>query len=109
MIDVTDPVISDCPVQVTGEVPQGSTEVSVSWTMPTADDNSGIWTLTSTRQPNDQVRVGIFEVVYTATDQAGNSAMCSFQVNVTQASGALKQILPERLLNIIYNKTYFDK
>ena len=96
-------------MQVTGEVPQGSTEVSVTWTMPTADDNSGMYTLTPTRQPNDQFRVGIFEVVYTATDQAGNSALCSFQVNVTQASGALTQNLPERLLDIIYNKTCFDK
>ncbi|XP_030840813.1 uncharacterized protein LOC105442568 [Strongylocentrotus purpuratus] len=85
--DVTDPMINGCPMQVTGEVPQGSTEVSVTWTMPTADDNSGMYTFTPTRQPNDQFRVGIFEVVYTATDQAGNSALCSFQVNVTQASG----------------------
>ena len=56
--------------------------ISVYWTEPTALDNSGVQTLTSSHQPGDVFAVGNTTVTYTATDASGNVAMESFTVMV---------------------------
>ena len=55
----------------------------VTWTEPTATDNSGMTpTVTQSHQPGDSFTVGITQVTYTFTDMAGNSAMCTFSVTI---------------------------
>ena len=59
------------------------TSTSVTWTVPTAVDNDEIATFISNYQPPDIFRVGSREVVYIATDKAGNFEDCNFFVTVT--------------------------
>ena len=82
--DDEDPVISNCP---TGDITVGSCNNTVNWTTPTATDNCSV-TLTSTHNPGDVFSVGTTNVVYTATDGAGNTATCSFNVIVDAAPTA---------------------
>ena len=81
--DVTPPVISGCPDNIS-QTTTGSS-ATVNWTPPIATDNcTDPQNLTSTHQPGDNFPLGISTVVYTATDAAGNQANCSFDVTVSQ-------------------------
>ena len=56
----------------------------VTWTVPTATDNSGeAVTLTSDYSPGDVFLLGNTTVTYTATDVYGNTGTYSFNVEVT--------------------------
>ena len=56
----------------------------MSWTPPTASDNSGeAVTLTSDYSPGDTFHIGTTTVTYTATDAYGNIATLPFNVVVT--------------------------
>ncbi len=59
------------------------TYVSVPGASPTATDNCGISTFSSTHNPGDFFSVGTTPVTYTATDIHGNTSTCSFNVTVT--------------------------
>ena len=89
--DAEDPVISGCPEDVSGNTDPGAATGTVSWTEPTATDNSGIQTLTSNYNPGDSFPIGVATVTYTSTDEAGNAASCTFDVLVT---GAFSNCLP---------------
>ena len=55
----------------------------MSWTLPTASDNSGeAVTLTSDYSPGDTFAIGNTTVTYTATDAYGNRATSAFNVVV---------------------------
>ena len=57
---------------------------TVSWTPPTASDNSGeAVTLTSDYSPGDTFPIGTTTVTYTATDTYGNTATSIIIVIVT--------------------------
>ena len=77
-------MLSGCPSDQsqTGNTDSGLATGTISWTAPTATDNSGTQTLTSTHNPGDSFPIGTTTVTYTATDAAGNSANCSFDVIV---------------------------
>ncbi|WP_040401415.1 HYR domain-containing protein, partial [Cecembia lonarensis] len=81
--DTEDPVISDCPMDISVSNDAGSCGAIVNWTAPTATDNSGSVTLTSNFEPGSFFPVGSTTVTYTATDAAGNTAICSFAVTVS--------------------------
>ncbi|XP_041474194.1 uncharacterized protein LOC121422993 isoform X1 [Lytechinus variegatus] len=84
------PTFTGCPGSAIGVVPQGSTNVSVYWIPPMTEDNSGLVTLSSDRDPGDIFPVGSFPVVYTSRDMAGNSvSSCRFLVNVTMSTGEI--------------------
>lgn len=61
---------------------------AVSWSEPVATDNSGttVMTYPAIRSPAN-LTIGLYEIVYTATDKSGNSANCSFVVQVTSKYG----------------------
>ena len=80
--DVESPVINGCPSNQSSVSDSGIATGTVSWTAPTATDNSGTQTLTSTHNPGDSFPVGTTSVTYTATDAAGNTATCRFDVIV---------------------------
>lgn len=81
--DVTDPVISLCPGNGTFLADSPNCEAQVIWTAPTASDNCGAVTMTSSHNSGDFFPLGTTTVTYTATDGAGNTAVCSFDITVT--------------------------
>ena len=54
----------------------------VSWTVPTASDNSGVYTMTSSHRSGTDFLLGTTLVTYTLVDEAGNTASLSFTVTV---------------------------
>ena len=80
--DNSDPVITGCPDDISVAIPSGSTRVAITWTEPTATDNSGTVISESTRSPGDTFDVGTTVITYTFTDGSGNFAICSFSVTV---------------------------
>ena len=84
-VTVTDdenPVISGTPADINQANDLGLCSAVVTWTAPTADDNCGIATLTSTHSSGDTFPVGVTTVTYTATDIHGNVSTSSFDVDV---------------------------
>ena len=77
------PVIFGCPPDQTVTMSADSELVPVEWTEPMATDNSGSVTLISDYHPGDSFSFGTTTVTYTATDGAGNIAMCSFNITVS--------------------------
>jgi len=85
-ITVTDnenPVITDCPTSFAVANDPGNCSATASWPLPSATDNCGIASFTSNFSPGDVFPLGTTTVIYTATDNAGNSVPCSFDVTVT--------------------------
>ncbi|XP_078342994.1 LOW QUALITY PROTEIN: sushi repeat-containing protein SRPX2-like [Oculina patagonica] len=55
----------------------------VNWTEPVATDNSGFQpVVTSNYQPLQRLSQGTHVITYTAVDQSGNKATCSFAIEV---------------------------
>lgn len=80
--DVETPVISGCPSDITVSVKATESTSNVSWTEPTAADNSNNVGLTTSHSPNSIFSIGNTNVTYTATDGSGNSDTCLFVVTV---------------------------
>ncbi|XP_033625680.1 serine-rich adhesin for platelets-like [Asterias rubens] len=81
--DTTAPFISGCPFGPTVNAPTGSSSATVTWSEPTATDNSGQQpTLSRTHTPGSSFTVGYTAVVYTFRDATGNQASCTFLVHV---------------------------
>ena len=83
VFDTNPPVFSDCPVDRTSNVPFGTTSLIVFWMEPTATDDSGqVPNVIASHQSGDAFPVGPMVVSYTATDQAGNQAACTFTITI---------------------------
>ncbi|HYF68743.1 MAG TPA: HYR domain-containing protein, partial [Ohtaekwangia sp.] len=80
VVDNTAPVITGCPANITVNA-NASCQAVVNWTAPTFTDNCAGGTITTTKAPGSIFNQGITTVTYTATDAAGNTATCSFNVN----------------------------
>jgi Zn ribbon nucleic-acid-binding protein len=87
--DVTPPVISGCPANITVNTGLGNTNCSqtATWIPPTAIDAclhlaTQTQPITSNFAPGATFPVGVTTVIYTATDAAGNTSTCSFTVTV---------------------------
>jgi hypothetical protein len=78
--DITPPVLSACPYDVS--IKTRRTSAIVSWTVPTATDECGTPVITSTNASGSQFPIGTTTVTYTATDAKGNKTTCSFKVTV---------------------------
>lgn len=82
--DSTDPTISNCPSNTTVVAAQGETSAIVNWTVPTASDDCALQSLNTSHEPNTSFPIGLTKVTYTATDAAGNTATCTFDVTVDE-------------------------
>ena len=81
--DTEIPVMSGTPPTQNANTDASSPTATVSWTQPTASDNSGeAVTLTSDYSPGHTFPIGTTAVTYTATDAYGNTATSSFDVIV---------------------------
>ncbi|MEO0527602.1 MAG: HYR domain-containing protein, partial [Bacteroidota bacterium] len=83
--DNSNPVITGCPAgPITASSGPGNCGAAVTWTPPSVNDDCGTATLTTNNyNPGDTFLPGTTTVIYTATDLAGNTATCSFDVIVT--------------------------
>lgn len=84
VIDQTNPTIVGCPSNITISATANCSAI-VSWTAPTAADNCHVG-LTSSHASGSTFALGTTVVTYTATDQSGNKATCSFNVTVVDES-----------------------
>lgn len=80
--DNEDPTIANCPANITTSNSSNQCGASVSWAVPVASDNCGVNSFTTTHSPGAFFALGTTTVIYTATDNAGNSTTCSFTVTV---------------------------
>ena len=62
----------------------GNTFAVVNWTEPSATDNSGVQTLTSSHSSGSQFPVGETIVQYTSTDSSGNYVTAVMTILVIQ-------------------------
>jgi gliding motility-associated-like protein len=84
VVDNTNPVITGCPSDITLPA-NGSCTATATWAPPQATDNCSV-TLTSTHAPGSSFVLGTTQVKYTATDGAGNSSTCTFNVTVVDTT-----------------------
>ncbi|WP_010232488.1 HYR domain-containing protein, partial [Gillisia marina] len=80
-----EPPTITCPADIDQDVDQGVCGAVVNYSLPTASDNDGTpinVVLVSGPASGETFPVGTTTVTYSATDAAGNSAECSFDVTV---------------------------
>jgi hypothetical protein len=82
--DVTPPSITGCPAPIIVNADTSYCGATVSWAPPTASDNCSV-VLSSTHNPGDRFALGTTTVTYTATDGAGFTDLCTFDVTVNPA------------------------
>ncbi len=78
--DTIKPVLYNCPINIIKTIPD--TSVAITWKVPTATDNCGVATITTTNAPNSLFKVGTTTVTYTASDSKNNKQTCSFLVTI---------------------------
>lgn len=80
--DLQAPVFTSCPSDFTVDMGNCS---NPTWTIPTATDNCGNFTLTSDFNPGDDFPTGTTMVTYAALDDCDNLSTCHFFVTVVGA------------------------
>jgi gliding motility-associated-like protein len=75
------PTFADCPTDVHAKCGE-SGQVVVSWEPPTATTRCGALSLTGSHEPGETFSVGTTPVVYTASNDAGKTITCNFNVIV---------------------------
>jgi gliding motility-associated-like protein len=99
VLDETAPVLSSCPTTI-NVIANSNCEATVNWTAPTAVDNcdSGSEvTLSQNRASGSTFTLGVTEVRYVATDAAGNSSICTFEVIVSDDSAPIISNCPANI------------
>ena len=85
-IDTVEPTFTSFPGDITKYIASAANApVEVTWTEPVATDNSGVTpSIQSDHNSGQTFGVGdpIATVIYTITDEAGNTAMDSFTISV---------------------------
>ena len=70
------------PHSITQNTANGLPSANVTWTEPTATDNSGLQTLTSTHSPGSTFSIGVETIQYDAVDPYGNNVVETFTVTI---------------------------
>ncbi len=82
--DTENPMLIGCPSNISTTPPAGQCTVTVNYTPPTASDNCpGVGTPMCAPASGSSFSVGMTTVTCSVSDAAGNTAMCSFTVTVT--------------------------
>lgn len=84
VVDTEAPVVSDCPADITIATNNDNCTAIVTWDEPTAVDNcDDNPTITQSHTSGSVFPLGVTDVIYTFTDEAGNESTCEFTVEVT--------------------------
>ena len=81
--DNEDPTFENTVSDVTHNTDDNQPYATVTWSEPSASDNSGSVSLTSDYSSGDTFPIGGASVTYTATDPTGNTATFSFTLEIT--------------------------
>ncbi|XP_066030110.1 low-density lipoprotein receptor-related protein 6 isoform X2 [Pocillopora verrucosa] len=86
--DTTPPSFNNtCPENMVVYTPECSSSAFVGWNEPTADDNSGhVIVNHPSIRPLSQLSIGVYFIIYSASDADGNRANCTFVVKVARKS-----------------------
>ena len=104
-VDNTPPTITPLN-DITRTIPIGTGGTTVSWTEPTATDDSGTATLQQrTNAPGSFFPVGTTQVTYTFGDPSGNTASISFNVNVIEGKLQCWSLVSDFILSIKFSIT----
>lgn len=83
----TNPTFTSCPANISTGNDAGNCTAVVNYTIPVATDDCGSVTVAQTDASGltsgDAFPLGTTSLEYTATDLAGNTAICSFDITVT--------------------------
>ncbi|MDX1445128.1 HYR domain-containing protein [Lishizhenia sp.] len=71
-----------CPANISYQAQPNDCSPAITWNAPQVWDNCS-YTVTSSHQSGDNFEEGVTTVSYTITDDAGNTATCSFDVEIT--------------------------
>lgn len=84
--DTEVPTIS-CPADIDIALPAGECAQVVNYTLPTVADNCNVASISliSGNPSGDEFQVGTTTVTFEVTDDAGNTAQCSFDVTLTES------------------------
>ena len=78
------PAFQGCPADQTVVTAGNTCDATATWTVPAASDNcSSTVAVSASHNPGDAFGIGTTTVTYTATDDAGNTGVCSFAITVT--------------------------
>ncbi|XP_072049468.1 uncharacterized protein [Amphiura filiformis] len=80
--DVESPTFVNLPSDIIKEVSPGTQSATVTWVDPTANENSGFYTIDSTYQSGTSFGIGIHSNVYTVRDPSGNTASHTMTISV---------------------------
>ena len=99
--DNRDPVLY-CPGSMNIQIPSCEEDIPVNWAVSAVDDCDLEPTLMHTFGPasGDVLTPGMYTATYEATDDYGNVATCSFNINITQA------LSPEPIIDVSGNGNY---
>lgn len=99
VIETDPPVFAGCPLNITVPNTPGVCTGIATWTAPTATDNCPGVTVTQTAGPvsGSTFPPGVTNIVYTATDVAGNTATCSFTVTVVDNQPPVFSFCPSNI------------
>ena len=96
------PAIADMPADITVSNDAGQCGAAVTWMAPSASDNCGVTSFTSTDNSGDTFPVGTTMVTYTAVDAAGNTTTASFTITVTDSEAPAIASTPEDITPVSY-------
>ncbi|HRI58266.1 MAG TPA: HYR domain-containing protein [Saprospiraceae bacterium] len=75
------PIILGCPTDRVVLLSPGNCDTVIFWDPPLATDNCLLDTMTTTHFPGSVFQAGTTVVTYTAVDAAGNTTICTFDIN----------------------------
>ncbi|XP_071810840.1 uncharacterized protein [Apostichopus japonicus] len=97
------PTITGCPEDISLDNLPGQGFNFANWTVPNATDANSIPTLVSNYDPGALFEIGVQSVKYTATDNLGSQATCTFSVTVSDVEDPVLTDCPSRV--IVYVQT----
>lgn len=77
-----------CPTDISFTIPNDECTTIITYPAPTISDNCGTvtWEVESGPESGDQVNAGNYTVILKASDEAGNSTTCSFEIEILETS-----------------------
>lgn len=90
VVDNEAPAFTNCSANINLTTTSACSAVAT-WTTPTATDNCGVPTVVQTQGPvsGSNFPIGTTTVSYLATDAAGNTEVCTFDVTVTDGTAPI--------------------
>ena len=77
------PSVLTCPIDFSQTADNGLTNTTVTWAVPTFSDNDGNVMVSANYKSPSVLSIGVWTVMYNATDLSGNVAQCVFVITVT--------------------------